>query len=268
MSFDSATPLIAVDIGNTRIKLGLFDQPPTDRALPMPSRVLDLPAQAWDPARVVAWLPPKQLWPQWRVASVNRPAAAHWVQWLERHVTTPAGTPVVANILTSRDFPIAVEVEHPDRVGADRLSAAAAANRLRQSDRAAIVIDFGSAVTVDLVSADGKFCGGAILPGIDLSARALHEFTDLLPLVTLSDLTNPPSALGNSTVTAIRGGLFWSVVGAVRELTAQLSSRLSPSPEVFLTGGAAAHFATVLDLKARYEPHLVLSGIALGERGA
>ena len=60
-----------------------------------------------------------------------------------------------------------------------------------------MIVDVGSAITVDLVSADGAFLGGAILPGIAMSARALHEFTDLLPLVDMSELTAPPPALGN-----------------------------------------------------------------------
>ena len=120
---------------------------------------------------------------------------------------------------------IAVGLEHPERVGLDRLAAAAAVNRLRSPDRGAIIVDTGSAVTVDLLSADGVFRGGAILPGIDMSARALHEFTDLLPLVSLNELSVPPPALGVSTVTAIRGGLFWGQVGAVRR-GIELSSRL------------------------------------------
>ena len=120
---------------------------------------------------------------------MNRPAAARLIEWLERECRTPAGTPPAARVLTAADLPIAVGLEHPERVGLDRLAAAAAVNRLRSPDRGAIIVDTGSAVTVDLVSADGIFCGGAILPGIDMSARALHEFTDLLPLVSLNELS-------------------------------------------------------------------------------
>ena len=72
-----------------------------------------------------------------------------------------------------------------------------------------------------------------------LAARALHEFTDLLPLVPLGELTEPPAALGTSTVTAIRSGLYWGAVGGVRELAEQLSAGHSPPPELFLTGGPA-----------------------------
>ena len=128
-----------------------------------------------------------------------------------------------------------------------------------------ILVDTGSAITVDFVSADGVFRGGAIMPGIDMSARALHEFTDLLPLVSLNELGASPPALGISTVTAIRSGLYWGAVGGIRELIARLSASLAQPPALFLTGGAAAHLAGVLGLEARYEPHLVLSGVALAE---
>jgi len=258
-------PLIAIDIGNSRVKLGLFDAAPQAGPLPLPSRVIDLLVGDWDDARLAAWLPAAPIWPEWRLASVNRPAAARLLAWIERDCRTPAGTPPAVRVLTTTDLPIEVAVEHPERVGLDRLAAAAAANQLRSANRAAIIVDTGSAVTVDLVSADGVFRGGAILPGIEMAARALHEFTDLLPLVSLNDLTLPPAPLGVSTVTAIRGGLFWGLVGAVRELIAKLSADSPQSPELFLTGGAAAHLVGPLGVPCRYEPHLVLSGIALAQ---
>jgi type III pantothenate kinase len=259
------TPLIAIDIGNSRAKLGLFDGAPATGQLPLPSRVLDLSVDEWDDAQVAAWLPAAPIWPEWRLASVNRPAAARLLAWLQRDCRTPAGTPPAVRVLSAADLPIAVGVEHPERVGLDRIAAAAAVNQLRSSNRAAIIVDTGSAVTVDLVSADGVFRGGAILPGIEMSARALHEFTDLLPLVSLNDLSRPPGALGVSTVTAIRGGLFWGSVGAIRELVAKLSESSPQPPELFLTGGAAAHLVGPLRLNGRFEPHLVLSGIALAK---
>jgi type III pantothenate kinase len=263
MATDSATPLIAIDIGNSRIKLGLFDREPVADALPQPSRVLDLPSQRWESGQLAAWLPAAPVWPEWRVASVNRPAAARLMAWIERECQTPAKTPPAARLLTAADLPLVVALEHPERVGIDRLAAAVAVNRLRPPDRPAIVVDTGSATTVDFISADGAFRGGAIMPGIDMSARALHEFTDLLPLVTLNELSVTPPPLGLSTVTAIRSGLYWGALGGIRELIERLTATLVPPPALFLTGGAAKHFAGALGDDARYEPHLVLSGIAL-----
>ena len=97
-------------------------------------------------------------------------------------------------------------------VGIDRLVDAVAVNRLREPGRAAVIVDVGTAITVDLVAADGAFLGGSILPGLAMSARAMHEFTDLLPLVDVSELSEPPPALGTATEEAMRSGLFWGTV--------------------------------------------------------
>jgi len=118
-------------------------------------------------------------------------------------------------------------------------------------------------ITIDLVSADGAFCGGAILPGIEMAARAMHEFTDLLPLIEMSELDDPPPALGTSTAAAMRSGLYWLAVGAVRELTARLSTDPARPPDVFLTGGAGPALAEAIGGTARLVPHLTLAGIAL-----
>ena len=115
-------------------------------------------------------------------------------------------------------MPIKVAVERPDWVGIDRLAGAVAANRLRDPKKAAIVVGVGTAITVDLLSADGVFRGGAILPGIAMSARALDEFTDLLPRSPADELAIQPPALGTSTMAAIQSGLYWGAVGAIREL--------------------------------------------------
>jgi type III pantothenate kinase len=266
MSSDPVTPLIAVDVGNSRIKLGLFDRAADADGVVEPSRILELPTQDWDSARLTAWLPAGPAWAEWWIASVNRPATAHLTGWIMRQDSTPSGHSAPVRLLNAADLPLDIRVEHPERVGMDRLAAATAASRLRAPRRGALIVDSGSAITVDYVSADGAFLGGAILPGMGLAARALHEFTDLLPLVPLGELSEPPAALGTSTVTAIRSGLYWGAVGAVRELAERLSVGLVPPPELFLTGGAGPHLAWAFANPVRIAPHLVLSGIAMARR--
>jgi type III pantothenate kinase len=167
--------------------------------------------------------------------------------------------------LTNKDVPIANRVDEPSRVGIDRLLAAVAANRLRAPDRAAIVIDLGTAITVDLIDADGAFAGGAILPGIGMAGRALAEQTDALPHIVLEHSASPPPPLGKSTKAAIEAGLYWGAVGAVGELVSRLTATLFEPPDIFITGGAARTVAETMDesLHVRYVPHLVLAGIAL-----
>jgi len=254
-------PLIAVDIGNARIKLGLF-RSPSGQGLPEPEAVLALDGQRPEWGRLAGWVQGLGV-PHlhWWIGSVNRPVTTRTLDWLRDH--RPAD-PIT--LLGAGDLPLEVRLKRPDMVGIDRLLAAVAANRLRAADKPAVVADLGSAITVDLISADGAFLGGSILPGIGMSARAMHEFTDLLPLLNMTELTDPPPALGTSTVEAMRSGLFWLAVGAIRELCAQLSKDLDPKPEVFLTGGAGPAVAELIGPATRHVPHLTLGGIALAAR--
>jgi type III pantothenate kinase len=257
--------IVAVDIGNSRIKFGWFTAP-ADRSsikspdLPQPHRVFALPTAGWDEAELRNWSAEIPQSTPWWIASVNRPAAARLMKWIDGRFPTRQ--------LSHGDLPIAVAVEQPERVGIDRLAGAVAANQLREPERPAIVIGVGTAITVDLITAAGVFRGGAILPGIGMSARALDEFTDLLPRSPLEELSVAPPALGTSTLSAIHSGLYWGAVGAMRELIAKLSEQIDkPSlrPELFLTGGAAASVAAELDPTARYVEYLVLAGIALAK---
>jgi type III pantothenate kinase len=258
--------IIAVDVGNSRIKLGLFDSGSTANAprtnhLATPIQSLALSSVDWDEAALRNWLKNVSAAAPYWIASVNRPTAARLAESIRS--IDPAASP---RILSHNDLPIAVALKEPDKIGIDRLAAAAAANRLRDSAHASVVIHVGTAIVVDLVSAEGQFCGGAILPGIAMSARALHEFTDLLPQSPMQELGEPPAALGTSTLEAIHSGLYWGAIGAMRELVAKLSASSATSgakADVFLTGGAAHSVAGWLGANARYVEHLVLSGIAL-----
>lgn len=261
---------VAGDVGNTAVKVGVFDDgTPRDDArsedavraiLPEPLRtmVLDNARSSWD--ELTAWLPPVPA--LWRVCSVQRHVSEQLRQWVATH--RPGDE---FQILTRADFAIDVDVLHPDRVGTDRLAAAHAANRGRDPRRAAIVVDSGSAITVDLVTADGVFRGGVILPGPRMAARALAKDTDVLPLVELV-VESPPPIVGKSTEAAIRAGLFWGMVGAVREVVKQLSATLDRPPQLFLSGGEVRALVGRLVPEAmRHEvihvPSLVLAGIAL-----
>ena len=165
--------------------------------------------------------------------------------------------------MAAGDLPLVVALQRPDMVGIDRLLDAVAANRLRRAAASAVLVNVGTAITVNLVAADGSFQGGAILPGIALSARALHTFTDLLPLVNVRELSTPPPALGTSTVAALRSGLFWGAVGAIRQLLEILPGTSAGPSDVLLTGGAGPTVAGLLGDTARHVPHLTLAGIAL-----
>jgi type III pantothenate kinase len=248
-------PLVAVDIGNTRLKLGVF-QPPLAEPLPHPTATLSL-GRTWTAADLDAFLPLPPADYAWAIASVNRPACAQLVEWLAKRGVTDVRQ------LEHTDLPLTIDVERPDQVGMDRLVNVVAINRIRQPRSPAIIIDMGTALKLDLVSREGAFAGGSILPGIATSARALHEFTDLLPLV---EVVEPPPAVGKSTRGAMSSGLYWGAVGAVRELIGQFNAAAGTA-EIYLTGGAGPLFANMLDQESprppQFVPHLTLAGIAI-----
>jgi len=246
-------PLIAVGIGNTRIQFGI---PVAEAAgeLPRWEKVKSGHTASFNLDDLSSWLPPA---PQaWHVASVHRPCERRLAEWVAQSRPQDA-----YRSLTFRDLPLTVDVERPDRVGMDRLVAAVAANRLRDRERAAVVIDAGTATTVDAVSADGVFRGGVILPGFRMIARALAADTDLLPLVETSFLGAPPPAIGKSTEGAIRSGLFWGGVGALRHLIDHFRQELGQDAQLYLTGGDAEQLCRWLDDRARFVPELVLAGV-------
>lgn len=258
MTAPTTQPIVAVDVGNSRMKFGLFECAPAE-GLPAPCRTLDLPALGADLNAIAAWLAPRQA-PAiaWYIGSVHRAASTRLVDWLQSHTAQPPLT-----LLASMDLPLVVSLARPDMVGIDRLLDGVAANVLREPGRPAVVVDLGTAITVDLLSEAGAFLGGAILPGIGMSARALHEFTDLLPLIDMTSLAAPPPALGIATREALCSGLYWGAVGGVRELIGRLMDGRGQTPQVFLSGGAAASVAGLLSAEGVYVPHLTLSGIAL-----
>jgi type III pantothenate kinase len=127
-----------------------------------------------------------------------------------------------------RRLPLEIEVDFPERVGIDRLLNAVAANAIRDLSQPAIIVNSGTAVTVDLVGGEGAFLGGAILPGILLSAKALHAETTTLPHVDpWKLLKDEPPVLGKNTEAAIASGLYWGHLGAVRELVGRLMERVT-----------------------------------------
>lgn len=263
--------LVAVDIGNSRIKLGRFDRGPRTPELPHPTATLELPLSSksgeFNAAPLAAWCGNELTGDaDWLISSVHRGATEQLIAAVSA-LAKQLGRAWPLRQIAFIDVPLVVEIDAPERVGMDRLMGAVAADRLRPRDRAAIVVDLGTATKLCLLTDVGAFVGGAILPGLSMSALALEEQTDALPHVDVERWQTPPQALGKSTVPAIESGIFWGTVGAVRELVAQLSKSCEPPPAVFITGGGSQLVAEVLaedaSLPLQHVPHLVLSGVAI-----
>ncbi|MEM6491528.1 MAG: type III pantothenate kinase, partial [Pseudomonadota bacterium] len=150
--------------------------------------------------------------------------------------------------------------ERPDEVGADRLVNALAAHRLHPGP--AIVIDFGTATTFDVIDRNGDYCGGVIAPGANLSLEALRMAAAKLPGVAIA---RPAAALGRTTTQAMQSGVFWGYVGLIEGITARITVEqaeiLGPQAQRIATGGLAALFADATDAIGRVAPDLTLDGL-------
>jgi type III pantothenate kinase len=155
-----------------------------------------------------------------------------------------------------------VRYRNPHEVGADRIAGAIGAT-LRRPAANVIVVDCGTATTLEVVTADAEYLGGAILPGIGISIETLAGRTAKLPTV---ELTRPSVALGRSTIESIQSGVYHGHVGAIRQLITELSREAFPSqrPYIIGTGG----FARLLEPEKLFDeivPELVLLGLKHAE---
>ena len=147
---------------------------------------------------------------------------------------------------------------NPAEVGSDRVVNAVAARKLYPKQNV-LVVDFGTATTIDAISADGDYLGGAILGGAKLMVSALESKTARLPSV---EIIKPERACGVTTAQSIQSGLYWSALGGVRELNLQISKEQfgGEKPLVIGTGGVGKLFEET-DLFDHYIPDLVLLGL-------
>lgn len=148
----------------------------------------------------------------------------------------------------------------PERLGADRWAAIIGARARRPGS--AVVVDSGSAVTIDAVDADGRHRGGVIFPGVSLMRRSLKQGTAQLPLVEDQGVT----VFGRDTASAIASGTLLSVAYAVQALADQMAAELGARPSYWLTGGDAAALLPYLETRFEHAPHLVLEGLAFAAR--
>jgi type III pantothenate kinase len=245
--------MLVADVGNSRIKWGLCDSAGVDRA----ASLSDDP-DAWR-EQLLAWQIAAPT--DWILAGVDpdrRDKLADWLQKQGHRVT------VISHF---SQLSLAVEVDTPETVGLDRLLNALAAKARLARGGPAVIVDAGTAVTVDLLNEDGAFVGGSIFPGLRLMAEALHDYTAQLPLVKVTEY--PTIVPARSTPTAIAAGVYWAVVGGVTALVRELSlAVLSSEPlDVFITGGDASVIAhDLVDRQlCRYEvlPLLTLEGLRL-----
>jgi type III pantothenate kinase len=148
--------------------------------------------------------------------------------------------------------------DNPREVGADRIVNAVAA--YEQVKKALIVVDFGTATTFDYVSAKGEYLGGAIAPGLNVSADALFARASKLPRV---EIARPPLVVAKNTVNSIQAGLFYGYAGLVDGIVNRMKSEIAADPTVFATGGLAVLLAGAAETIDRIDPNLTLEGLRI-----
>ncbi|MEW6250539.1 MAG: type III pantothenate kinase, partial [Planctomycetota bacterium] len=160
-------------------------------------------------------------------------------------------------------LPMTLDIDNADEIGVDRVCSAAAA--YERTRGACAVASFGTAITVDCVSEDGRFLGGAILPGLDMSFAALHAGAAQLPRVSPG---KPAAVFGRNTHDAIVNGVVYGALGALREIVERYATALGEWPRLVITGGNAPLVAELADYVDAIVPDLCLMGVALAYRRA
>ncbi|MDT8334990.1 MAG: type III pantothenate kinase [Desulfurivibrionaceae bacterium] len=158
------------------------------------------------------------------------------------------------------DTGLTIKTDNPAEVGADRIVNAVAA--FDKYATPLIIVDFGTAITFDCVSAKGEYLGGIIAPGLSISLDALGQRTAKLPRVDIT--VTPARAIGTNTIDAIRSGVLFGYGGLVEELIARITGEMAPAkPKVIATGGMAALIAPHAPSIEVVEPMLTLEGLRL-----
>jgi type III pantothenate kinase len=175
-------------------------------------------------------------------------------------IAAAAGSSRTLFLQPKLDLGVGVDYPSPRSIGADRLANAAAVAQLY--GHPAIVVDFGTAVTFDVVSRDGDYVGGVIAPGLEAMTNFLYQRTALLPKLSLRE---PKSAIGKTTRDAMMAGAIYGYRGLVREILLRVRAENFPrsKPRIVATGGYAQLIARKLPEIEAVHPNLTLEGLRI-----
>ena len=249
--------LLAVDVGNTQTQLGVFEGERLShqwRVSTEQSRTADELALVFGEFLSLADLSFSRQITGVIICSVV-PRATQELRDMTDQYFGFSAVVVEPGIKTG----IAIKTDNPREVGADRIANAVAAHSLFE-DEPVIVVDFGTATNFDVVSAQGEYLGGAIAPGLDISAAALFQKAARIQRV---ELRAPPSVVGKSTVTSVQSGLLYGAAAMVDGLVRRLSDALNDTPHVIATGGLAPIVVEHCTTVEAVEPMLTLMGLRL-----
>jgi len=251
--------LLAVDIGNTNIVLGVFRQ----QALKGHWRISTVTRKTADEygAGLIALLSAADLSKNDIKRAIISSVVPALDQVFKEALSRYLG--VDPRVVTHENCGMPVLTDNPEEVGADRLVNAVAAYSAHKG--ALIVVDFGTAVTFDYVTENGEYAGGIIAPGIGISTEALFARTAKLPRI---EPGRPSKLIGTSTVESMRSGVFYGFLGLVDGIIERMMKEVATGPRVVATGG----LATIVIGESRYitgaDEFLTLEGLRIIDEGA
>ncbi|MBI5789226.1 MAG: type III pantothenate kinase [Candidatus Schekmanbacteria bacterium] len=244
--------LLAIDLGNTNIVIGVYRD---DQLL----HHWRISTQKWETADefgisfrnllAMEQIDRKQI-KDIIIASVVPPLQEALIQMAQVHFDLK---PLVVSFDTVK---MPILYLNPQEVGADRLVNAVAG--FRKYGGPLIIVDFGTATTFCVISAQGEYLGGCIVPGVNVSAEALYRYTAKLPRV---EITKPAQVIGRTTISSIQSGLFYGNIALVEGMAARIRKELGQNATVIATGGLAQFIGPEIECIHKIEPWLTLEGM-------
>jgi len=247
--------LLAIDIGNTSISLGIFDGDRLIVAWQLASEIHRMPDEY---GVLLLNLLERQNLPKSNITGVSLcsvvpPLVRTFEEMCQRHLDIPP-LMVEAGVKTG----MRIRLDNPREVGSDRVVNAVAAQNLY--GKPVIVIDLGTATTFDVVSREGDYLGGAIAPGISIANEALFTHTAMLPRI---ELTRPKQVIGRNTISAMQSGIIFGYIGLIEGMIQRIEQELGSKTKVVATGGWAYPIAKEIPAIDVINPNLTLIGLRL-----
>lgn len=249
--------LLAIDIGNTNIVIGLFGAAELLQEWRLSTDIRRSADEHWAILRTLsadAGLNLPELVSAVIIGSVSPALTPVLTRLCEQRL---GQTPLIAHV--GLDLGMPVRVKEPERVGIDRLLNAIAASATYGAP--CITLDLGTATKFDVVNAEGAFIGGAIAPGLQTAAEALTRGTALLPGV---DFSIPASPIGDDTTSAMQSGIVLGYLSLIEGLAARIQAALpGPPAPIIATGGLATLILSLTDSVTHHDPALTLQGLRI-----
>lgn len=245
--------LLAVDVGNTNTVFAVYrDREPLGqwRISTIRDRTGDEYAAALTQLMMLDDVSHREV--RDAVISSVVPQALPALKQMCRHVFDCTPRIVGENLAVTVD----IAIDNPREVGADRLVNAVAAHS--RYGGPLIVVDFGTATTFDVVDGDGRYCGGVIATGINLSLEALHRAAAKLPRIAVE---RPDRVIGGSTVTAMQSGVYYGYVSMVEGMIEKIRTEFGSDMTVVATGGLGGLFADATDMIEHFDRDLTMAGL-------